>query len=105
MVVVSSVVLGIQPIGADVGGEWERERERCSLTRRGEVAHASRQPLSVERWWWYGMVRYDVRRLVSVVASSKAHPGFVQKMEQSASSVAVVVAWEGYALAIGNTAA
>lgn len=101
----SSVVLGIQPIGADVGGEWERERERCSLTRRGEVAHASRQPLSVERWWWYGMVRYDVRRLVSVVASSKAHPEFVQKMEQSASSVAVVVAWEGYALAIGNTAA
>jgi hypothetical protein len=51
------------------------------------------------------MVRYDVRRLVSVVASSKAHPGFVQKMEQSASSVAVVVAWEGHALAIGNTAA
>jgi hypothetical protein len=102
LVVVSSVVLGIQPIGADVGGE--RERERSSFTRRGEVAHASRQPLSVERWWWYVMVRYDVRRLVSVVAS-KAHPGFVQKMEQSASSVAVVVVWEGHALAIGNTAA
>lgn len=85
-------------------GEGEGEvqldtpRRRCPCLAAASVGGAV-------VWWWYVMVRYDVRRLVSVVASSKAHPGFVQKMEQSASSVAVVVAWEGHALAIGNTAA
>lgn len=84
--VVSSVVSGSQPIGADVGGGDGRVQLD---TLRGRVAHASQRLCFCK---WSGGGDGEIRRTTSRL--SQAHPGREQKMEQrvseSCSSVLLV---------------
>ena len=98
MVMVSSVVSGSQPIGADVGGGGGGRVQLATLGGRG--AHAS-QRLCFCRWSGGG--DGEIRRTTSRL--SQAHPGREQKMEQrvseSCSSVLLVAVavGEGFGLA------
>ena len=77
---VSSVVSGSQPIGADVGGGGGGGGRVQLATLRGRVAHAS-QRLCCCRWSGGG--NGEIRRTTSRL--SQAHPGREQKMEQRVS--------------------
>ena len=78
MVMVSSVVSGSQPIGADVGGGADGRVQLDTL--RGRVAHASQRLCFCK---WSGGGDGEIRRTTSRL--SQAHPGREQKMEQRVS--------------------